>query len=78
MEDVGLEGMNWIIKANLDNGTDYQLYTSAYYFTVTTISTVGYGDISGNNSIERIIIIFVMILGVVVLSFFTGKVLAII
>jgi hypothetical protein len=35
------------MKANLDNGTDYQLYISAYYFTVATISTVGYGDISG-------------------------------
>ena len=66
------------MKANLENGTDYQLYISAYYFTVATISTVGYGDIAGQNSIERIIAISMMILGVVVLSIYTGKVLAII
>ena len=40
-----------------------ELYITAYYFTVTTIVTVGYGDITANNTGERIICIFLMIIG---------------
>ena len=42
------------------------------YYTVTTIATVGYGDISGTNTTERIICIFLMISGVFFFSFSSG------
>ena len=34
------------------------LYITSFYFTVTTIATVGYGDIHGVNFGERIYCIF--------------------
>ncbi len=40
---------------------------------VTTITTVGYGDMSGHTSAERCICIFLMIVGVVGFSFATGS-----
>jgi hypothetical protein len=59
---------NWLTNAYLDNATDYQKYTAAFYFTITTMATVGYGDISGHNTLERIICILIMIIGVIVFS----------
>lgn len=54
------------------------LYFTSYYFTVTTITTVGYGDISGNSSIERVICFFLHLIGVLTYSFASGSLTSII
>ena len=54
-----------------------QYLTSAYY-TVTTITTVGYGDISGVTTIEKVFCIFIMLIGVIAFSFFSGSLASII
>ncbi len=64
--------LNWLMGAALDQATDYQQYTAAFYFTVTTMATVGYGDISGRNTLERIICVMIMIIGVVTFSIVSG------
>ena len=43
---------------------EQDLYLISIYWAVTTISTVGYGDISANNRSERIFCLIVMIIGV--------------
>jgi len=45
------------------------LYITSFYFTVTTIMTVGYGDITANSSIEKVICIMLMLIGVVAFSY---------
>ena len=52
----------------MDNFTNFQIYTVSFYFTVTTITTVGYGDISGSNSSEIYVSNFIMVLGVILFS----------
>lgn len=42
---------------------------TSFYFTITTITTVGYGDISGGTSAEKIGAILLMLLGVISFSF---------
>jgi len=54
------------------------LYVTAVYYTVTTISTVGYGDISGTNNLEKIICCFLMVMGVFFFSFSSGSLTSII
>ena len=49
-----------------------ELYLTSFYFTITTIVTVGYGDITAVSMIEKIVSIFLMITGVVAFSFATG------
>jgi hypothetical protein len=39
------------------------------YWTITTITTVGYGDISGSTPIEKSFCILIMVIGVIGFSF---------
>ena len=55
-----------------------EIYTLAFYWTITTITTVGYGDISGTNSIEKIFCSIVMIIGVISFSLANGSLASII
>lgn len=70
---------NWI--SNNDSYKNYpyaDLYTLAFYFTVTTITTVGYGDMSGSNTTERIICVLMMVMGVIFFSINSGNITSII
>ena len=49
------------------------MYTTGIYWTITTITTVGYGDISATNTTERIVACIIMIIGVIAFSFSTGS-----
>lgn len=46
---------------------------TSIYWTVTTITTVGYGDISISTDFERIFCIFLMVLGVVSFGLLSGS-----
>ena len=48
------------------------MYTVGIYWTITTITTVGYGDISATNTTERIVASIIMVIGVIAFSFSTG------
>lgn len=50
-----------------------EIYTAAFYYTITTMTTVGYGDISAVNTDERILAVVSMLVGVVTFSFATGS-----
>jgi hypothetical protein len=43
------------------------------YYTITTITTVGYGDISAKSTGERILSSLLMLTGVISFSFATGS-----
>ena len=63
---------NWISYGKYDDYTEFHKYLLSLYFTLTTLSTVGYGDISGKTEIEEIISIFYMFFGVAFYSYFIG------
>lgn len=48
-------------------------YITAFYYTITTISTVGYGDLHGTNTLERAFGSLIMLIGVISFSFATGS-----
>lgn len=64
---------NWIEDKGYSDYSAFELYITSMYFTVTTITTVGYGDISAQNTAERIFCVFLMLLGVISFSFSTGS-----
>ena len=57
---------------------DGELYLTSFYFTVTTLVTVGYGDITPYSVEEKALCIFLMLIGIVSFSFATGTLASII
>lgn len=62
----------WVYQNDFQDLDAGDLYIRAFYFTVTTITTVGFGDISPTTNIEMIFGVIVMISGVVAFSYATG------
>jgi voltage-gated potassium channel Kch len=52
--------------------SDSELYITAFYFTTTTVLTVGYGDITAISTTEKLLCILLMVIGVISFSFATG------
>lgn len=71
--DVELGETGWIEAGEYTELTTPQLYLTSFYFAMTTLTTVGYGDISGSNTTERIICIFLHLIGVISYSFAAGS-----
>lgn len=74
----------WIIISNFDpsdqawitlaEGTPKsEIYLTSFYYTITTITTVGYGDISPNTFTEKIVGIIIMFAGVIAFSLASGS-----
>ena len=61
---------SWINQ--LEEVTKTELYLTSFYFTITTVTTVGYGDWSANTFAEKIVAIFIMFIGVIAFSFASG------
>ena len=66
---------SWIFNGSpayntLDN---MRLYFVAFYYTITTMTTVGYGDVVGVNTLERLISIINEVVGVIVFSVIVSK-----
>jgi hypothetical protein len=57
------DSVYWIERRGL-TGKKGEIYWTAWYFITTTITTIGYGDIVGRTSFERIFIIFLLFLGI--------------
>ena len=60
---------NWLIKTNSENESFLNLYIESLYFLVTTITTVGYGDITCSSFGERIFQILLLAVGSIFYSF---------
>ena len=50
------------------------IYLAALYWTFTTMSTVGYGDITARTGLEQFLAIVLMLFGVVFFSFVIGSI----
>ena len=65
---------SWIASASdLASLEVWGMYTTALYFTVSTITTVGYGDFHAESVAERSLGVLIMFIGVISFSFATGS-----
>jgi alpha-L-arabinofuranosidase len=53
---------NWLDKFSLYSNNSLKLYTSSYYFSIVTMNTVGYGDITAQTEIEKWIVSLMILL----------------
>lgn len=70
--------LTWIESIGAQEKDNTSLYITSLYWTVTTFTTVGYGDISGTTNFEMIFCSFMMIIGVVAFSYANGSLASII
>jgi len=51
-----------------------ELYLTAVYFTITTLTTVGYGDMSASTNTEKVFLSIFMIISFGVLTLSIGNI----
>ena len=56
----------------------YSKYLTSFYWATTTITTVGYGDIGGNNHPEMVLCILIQVIGVTGFAFVSNSLTSII
>ncbi|MCK5884492.1 MAG: cyclic nucleotide-binding domain-containing protein [Bacteriovoracaceae bacterium] len=64
----------WILVNPLEEVDIYTHYNKSLYWAITTLTTIGYGDIVPTNNIGRIYTMITMIIGVGVYGFVIGNV----
>ncbi|KAI3803881.1 hypothetical protein L1987_32045 [Smallanthus sonchifolius] len=69
------EGRTWIGAINPSFRKDdlYILYISAIYWSITTMTTVGYGDLHAENAAEMVFIIFYMLFNLGLTAYIIGN-----
>ena len=65
---------NWVTKYGIQDYGEGEMYIASLYWTVATLSTVGYGDITPANTIEMCVCIIVMLGGVFFYSYTIGTI----
>lgn len=78
MSKVSDDRENWVVNYGINDSTLGTQYLASFYWTITTLTTVGYGDILPVNSIERFYCIFVMLGGVFFYSYTIGTITSVI
>eukprot|EP00961_Rhodomonas_salina_P200579 2705696-Rhodomonas_salina.9 len=72
-------GAGWILSEGMvdEDGnwlqTRYHEWITAFYWSITTMSTIGYGDISASTTSERTVASVVMVFGVGFFAWATGR-----
>ncbi len=54
----------WMFINPVESSDYYTLYNKSLYWTITTLTTIGYGDITPTSNVGRIFTMFIMIIGV--------------
>ena len=65
---------NWISHTNVFDKNFSTKYITSFYFLMTTLTTVGYGDIVCISGIERIFHIILLVFGTVIYTFVVSKI----
>lgn len=63
----------WVLLHPHTEGPRYEYYIECLYWAVTTLTTIGYGDITPKTPIARLFTMFIMILGVGIYGIVIGN-----
>lgn len=63
----------WVMKAGIEDLDAYTLYTVSFYFSVYTITSIGFGDITAANADEYLVCSIMMMAGAFLFAYFLGN-----
>jgi hypothetical protein len=67
-----LDERNFIDESGFDVRSEFNQTILLVYYAFTTLSSVGFGDFHPKNSFERVVVMFIMGIGVAMFSGFIG------
>jgi hypothetical protein len=71
-EDTGTCG--WVVTTFTADETSGERYWTAFYYSFTIMATVGFGDISAHNPVERVMTVITMFIGVAMYGVLLGSI----
>ena len=72
---IGLQSYpNWILKTNNQDSSFITVYITSFYFLITTITSVGYGDITCVSLSETLYQIIILTIGVIAYSWIASTI----
>ncbi|GMH40004.1 hypothetical protein BSKO_07908 [Bryopsis sp. KO-2023] len=69
----GYDADTWVTIGQLQNSSNFDKYVTALYWSMSTLTTVGYGDVTPGNANEKIMSMVGMVVGVTVFAYFMGS-----
>jgi voltage-gated potassium channel len=63
---------SWVVAAGIEDSDPITQYVRSLYWTITTMTTVGYGDISPGRTAEYLLASIIMLMGASVYAFIIG------
>jgi hypothetical protein len=71
---AGFPPDSWTARAGIVNSSVIEQYIRSLYWTITTMTTVGYGDITPARSVEYVLSAIIMLMGASLYAFIIGSV----
>jgi hypothetical protein len=65
---------SWVVRAGIEAAEPISQYVRSIYWTITTMTTVGYGDITPGRTAEYLVASLVMLMGASLYAFLIGSV----
>ena len=72
---IHVTACGWVfIRVEPPNISSNEIYTTAVYWSVTTLTTIGYGDITPNSMDEMLFAIVIMLVGFLLMGYLIGNI----
>jgi hypothetical protein len=65
---------SWAVRAGIENAGPVAQYIRSLYWTITTMTTVGYGDITPQRTAEYVFALMTMLMGASIYAFIIGSI----
>jgi voltage-gated potassium channel len=70
----GFPAESWVVRAGIQSADAISQYIRSLYWTITTMTTVGYGDITPGRTVEYVLAGIIMLMGASLYAFIIGSI----
>lgn len=67
----------WFVRAGYEKTSAFDIYVTSMYYTITTVTTIGYGDYSAFTTPEKAQMIIIQFVGICIFTIIQQRVLSV-